>query len=161
MTYREFFVEKIKEETPIFERMLKALPQDKLAHTHHPKSKTAEQLAIQMTGETESFMEFLSTGKTDWSKQGEYSNDVNVLAKEFVKNFGEVAEKVNALTDAEWEGEAVAHYEGKEVWKTTKGEMAWGLLLDLIHHRGQLSTYIRPMGGKVPNIYGPSGDATA
>lgn len=27
-----------------------------------------------------------------------------------------------------------------------------------IHHRGQLSTYIRPMGGKIPGIYGPSGD---
>jgi len=28
-----------------------------------------------------------------------------------------------------------------------------------IHHRGQLSAYIRPMGGKVPGIYGPSGDS--
>src|SRR5579871_220609 len=25
-----------------------------------------------------------------------------------------------------------------------------------IHHRGQLSSYIRPMGGRVPSIYGPS-----
>jgi len=28
-----------------------------------------------------------------------------------------------------------------------------------IHHRGQLSTYLRPMGAKVPSIYGPSYDA--
>jgi uncharacterized damage-inducible protein DinB len=27
-----------------------------------------------------------------------------------------------------------------------------------IHHRGQLSAYLRPAGGKVPGIYGPSGD---
>lgn len=27
-----------------------------------------------------------------------------------------------------------------------------------IHHRGQLSAYLRPMGGKVPGIYGPSAD---
>jgi uncharacterized damage-inducible protein DinB len=27
-----------------------------------------------------------------------------------------------------------------------------------IHHRGQLSTYLRPMGSKVPGIYGPSAD---
>jgi|GEM_PF-2759868 len=32
---------------------------------------------------------------------------------------------------------------------------------DLIHHRGQLSTYLRPMGLKVPSIYGRSGDDTA
>lgn len=30
--------------------------------------------------------------------------------------------------------------------------------LDAIHHRGQLSVYLRPMGGKVPAIYGPSAD---
>lgn len=28
-----------------------------------------------------------------------------------------------------------------------------------VHHRAQLSTYLRPMGGKVPGIYGPSADA--
>ncbi|MGH9522408.1 MAG: DinB family protein [Terriglobales bacterium] len=27
-----------------------------------------------------------------------------------------------------------------------------------IHHRGQLSSYLRSMGGKVPSIYGPSAD---
>ena len=27
-----------------------------------------------------------------------------------------------------------------------------------IHHRGQLSVYLRPMGSKVPSIYGPSAD---
>jgi len=38
------------------------------------------------------------------------------------------------------------------------GEFLWYLFFDALHHRGQLSTYIRPMGGKVPSIYGPSGD---
>lgn len=28
----------------------------------------------------------------------------------------------------------------------------------MIHHRGQLSTYLRAMGGKCPAIYGPSAD---
>lgn len=27
-----------------------------------------------------------------------------------------------------------------------------------VHHRGQLSTYLRAMGGNVPSIYGPSAD---
>ena len=31
-------------------------------------------------------------------------------------------------------------------------------LMHAVHHRGQLSAYLRPMGGKVPSIYGPSGD---
>jgi uncharacterized damage-inducible protein DinB len=28
-----------------------------------------------------------------------------------------------------------------------------------VHHRGQLSAHLRAMGSKVPDIYGPSGDA--
>jgi len=34
----------------------------------------------------------------------------------------------------------------------------WFMLLDSIHHRGQLSVYVRMAGGKVPSIYGPSAD---
>jgi uncharacterized damage-inducible protein DinB len=30
-----------------------------------------------------------------------------------------------------------------------------------VHHRGQLAAYLRAMGSKVPNIYGPSADAKA
>ena len=36
--------------------------------------------------------------------------------------------------------------------------MAWSFLFDIVHHRGQISTYRRPMGSTVPQIYGPSGD---
>jgi len=32
------------------------------------------------------------------------------------------------------------------------------MLGDQIHHRGQLSVYLRMAGGKVPSIYGPSAD---
>lgn len=38
------------------------------------------------------------------------------------------------------------------------GDFALMMLLDQIHHRGQLSVYIRMAGGLVPSIYGPSAD---
>ena len=44
------------------------------------------------------------------------------------------------------------------LFQSTVDDLFWGFLFDMIHHRGQLSTYIRPMGGKVPSIYGPSAD---
>ena len=37
-------------------------------------------------------------------------------------------------------------------------DFAWFLLSDQIHHRGQFSIYLRMADGKVPSIYGPSGD---
>jgi hypothetical protein len=38
------------------------------------------------------------------------------------------------------------------------GPIAELMLTDQIHHRGQLSVYVRMAGGKVPSIYGPSAD---
>jgi hypothetical protein len=49
-------------------------------------------------------------------------------------------------------------YGGQEVMKETGYQNAWGFLFDIVHHRGQISTYLRPMGAKVPQIYGPSAD---
>src|SRR6267142_2028476 len=37
-------------------------------------------------------------------------------------------------------------------------DVLWFMLNDQIHHRGQLSVYLRMAGGKVPAIYGPSKD---
>jgi len=37
-------------------------------------------------------------------------------------------------------------------------DVLWLMLLDSVHHRGQLSVYVRLAGGKVPSIYGPSAD---
>lgn len=39
-----------------------------------------------------------------------------------------------------------------------QAETIWGNLLDQIHHRGQLTVYLRQAEGRVPAIYGPSGD---
>jgi uncharacterized damage-inducible protein DinB len=45
-----------------------------------------------------------------------------------------------------------------QIGPITVGELLWLMLLDSIHHRGQLSVYVRMAGGKVPSIYGPSAD---
>lgn len=37
-------------------------------------------------------------------------------------------------------------------------DVLWMMLMDTVHHRGQLSVYLRASGAKVPSIYGPSGD---
>jgi len=48
--------------------------------------------------------------------------------------------------------------DGQVLLETSMGHLFWLGLFDAIHHRGQLTTYMRPMGGKVPAVYGPSAD---
>jgi uncharacterized damage-inducible protein DinB len=65
---------------------------------------------------------------------------------------------VAKMDDASWNKPAEFYYQGKVVSNRPAGEFIWFCLFDAIHHRGQLSAYLRPMGGKVPAIYGPSAD---
>ena len=61
---------------------------------------------------------------------------------------------------------APAHLEGtvqfftgpKQMGDYTLEDFLWFMLHDQIHHRGQLSVYVRMAGGKLPSIYGPSAD---
>jgi len=76
----------------------------------------------------------------------------------YEKNAGELEKRLAALNDAAWGEKARFLMDGKVAWETTLGDMLWGFLFDAIHHRGQLSSYLRPMGAKVPSIYGPSAD---
>jgi uncharacterized damage-inducible protein DinB len=62
------------------------------------------------------------------------------------------------MNDAAWDRPASFLVDGKPVWQAPTGDMLFGFLFDAIHHRGQISSYLRPMGAKVPSIYGPSAD---
>jgi uncharacterized damage-inducible protein DinB len=46
----------------------------------------------------------------------------------------------------------------KQMGPVPKGDIVRFMLSDHVHHRGQLSVYLRMSGGKVPSIYGPSKD---
>lgn len=160
MTSREFFIYIITDELPRFERVFKALPVKKINYRPHKRSRNAQELVTSMILELITFPLFLQKGVFDFAKikPPSYKN-FNQLTKKFLAEFKKTVQIAKKMTDSKWNQKAKMLFNGKIEWETTRGIMAWGCLLDLIHHRGQLSTYIRPMGGKVPSIYGPSGDS--
>jgi len=67
-----------------------------------------------------------------------------------------LAKQLHTLEGGAWYQQAWLIQGTEEILlKDTVGGLLWIALFDVVHHRGQLSTYIRPMGGKVPSIYGP------
>ena len=72
--------------------------------------------------------------------------------------FGKLIDRLESIDEADWTSPAKFLFEEHVVMEAPRVQMAWMMLLDSIHHRGQLSTYLRPMGSKVPAIYGPSAD---
>lgn len=162
MTDREYFKAMVKDELPRFTKVFEALPSGKLSYKHpeDPKGKTAMELIKTMASEARTFGTILETGDLDWATVNtDGLETLEDVKRAFSEGLSKGADVAATMDGAAWNSPAKMHMGGEMGWETTRGAMALSLMLDLIHHRGQLSTYIRPMGGKVPSIYGPSADS--
>ncbi|MEO8193256.1 MAG: DinB family protein [Gemmatimonadales bacterium] len=117
-----------------------------------PKSRTAQEIAWQIVCEEKMIIEALESGKAEWAPPPTPSTMKEVLDAYESQSAG-MTQRWSALPDTRWDG--MLEFFGGE---RPASSMAWSLLFDIVHHRGQISTYLRPMGSKVPQIYGPSGD---
>ena len=117
-----------------------------------PKSRTAQEIAWQIVCEERMIIEALESGKAAWDPPPDPATMREVLAA-YEAQVATLPARWKALPAARWEGNL--DFFGTE---RPAGAMAWSFLFDIVHHRGQISTYLRPMGSTVPQIYGPSGD---
>jgi uncharacterized damage-inducible protein DinB len=157
MNEREFFVARREAEAGVFQRVLEALPKDKFDYRPHERSPSARDLVWTLAGEMRACCELIDSGRVDWRPQPP-SGDAARIVSDFQRSYADLSKRAAALDQAAWERKVQFLVEGKLMQEPPLGQFLWYLFFDSIHHRGQLSTYIRPMGGKVPSIYGPSGD---
>jgi uncharacterized damage-inducible protein DinB len=153
---REYFNECFEAERPKFVRVLNAIPADKGDYRPHPRSTSAGDLAWLLASELRDACELVDRGEVTFVARP--APAIRETVAEYEKNAGALAERLATVDDAGWEQKARFLVDGNVAWETTLGNMLFGFLFDAIHHRGQLSTYLRPMGAKVPSIYGPSAD---
>ncbi|MCI0661175.1 MAG: DinB family protein [Acidobacteria bacterium] len=156
MTLQEFLLERLKAEVPVFLRVLKALPKDQLSYKPHDRSPSAEQLVWTITAEQKASLDVAIDHKAEWTNIPAPSMDE--MLEKYEQWSNELIDRVSKLDETSWDLKAQFYYEGKLVFEQPVGLFLWNILFDAIHHRGQLSAYLRPMGGKVPAIYGPSAD---
>jgi len=158
MTNRELFIQRWSEEYPIFLRVFRALPEEKLDYRPHPRSRSARELVNLMAYEEQALLELIDTGQIAW-KEPAPPVRLSDMIERYSKPHEELQRRLQQLDDKTWdENKGKFIVEGNVAFEESYGALFWGTLFDMVHHRGQLSTYIRPMGGKVPSIYGPSGD---
>jgi hypothetical protein len=160
MTEREFYIYTVADELPRFQRLIAAIPETNTDWKPDPKSRTAKELASMMGGEAPTLKTLLSTGDLDFAKVEWPTFNTSVdIAAAIVTALEASKTEAEGMSEEAWDSPARMHQNGEHEWKGTRGKMTFSLLLDMVHHRGQLSTYIRAMGGKVPSIYGPSADS--
>jgi uncharacterized damage-inducible protein DinB len=157
MTNREFCLSRRQAESPAFVRVLKALPADQLDYRPHPKCRSAGQIAWLLAQEEAALVSLIDQGKAQWAET-EPPGSVEEIVQAFAGSHAAVNERLSRLADGEWDQTVQFLIDGMPPWETRLSEFVWLTLFDAVHHRGQLSAYLRPMGGKVPSIYGPSAD---
>jgi uncharacterized damage-inducible protein DinB len=156
MTNRDFFLARRKIEYPAFVNVLKALPAERMDYKPHEKSPSAQQLVWTLAQELGAANTLCDTGETSFPTAP--APDLATMIATFEKNYAGLEERVRKMDDAAWTKSGALKSGGKLMMEQPVGEFLWMLFFDAIHHRGQLAAYLRPMGGKVPSIYGPSAD---
>ena len=117
-----------------------------------PKSRTAREIAWQIVCEEKMLIEALESGKTDWAPPPMPPTMAEFLEAYEAQRAG-MAARLQSVPQPRWNG--TLEFFGRE---RPALPLAWSFLLDIVHHRGQITTYLRPMGSTVPQIYGPSAD---
>lgn len=151
MNERSLFTKFWTNESTTTRKVLARIPEGS-GYRPDPKSRTAQEIAWQIVCEERMIIEALESGKAEWAPPPVPATMKDVLEAYETQSAGMV-ERWKALPTARWEG--TLEFFGSE---RPASPMAWSFLFDIVHHRGQITTYLRPMGSTVPQIYGPSGD---
>jgi hypothetical protein len=167
LTNREFFIRRWEQEYPAFIDVCKALPADRLDYRASPASRSAGELVALLVSIEKNCSELCENGRTSFNSGLRFHPETGWTSLQpMIAALEEYHDKLrhhlNAMDDTTWNRPAwLTRGEQEIILRDSVGGLLWLALFDAVHHRGQLSTYIRPMGGKVPSIYGPSGDAPA
>jgi len=157
MGNRDFFLQQCASEHPRFLGVLEAAPADQLDFRPHPRSRSARELIGHLIGHELDLVELAETGSINHRMQVPFETLDEALSL-YRGAHEALAPTLARLDDNSWGAMGQFLAEGALVYEAPRCDLAWMLLFDAIHHRGQLSSYLRPMGGKVPSIYGPSAD---
>ncbi len=158
MTTLEFFRRQFRSERPKFLSVLRAMPEGKLDYKPHEGNSTAGMIAWFLVLELRALVDLVRTGESHWTQPAGPASPA-AIAGEYDRSAAEMEDALGTLTEEQWNHDARMYVGGKLFKTAPLGETILDFFLDAVHHRGQLTAYLRPMGGKVPSIYGPSGDA--
>ncbi len=152
----DLYLPQLRNEQKTTRRVIEAIPADQSGWKPDPKAKSAFELASHLAGSECFFMNGVVDGKFN-PESGKVPESVKTPAELLAwydENFAKASARLAAV-------------KGDDLTRTVDffGVFNYPAVTYLsfmcshsVHHRGQLSTYLRPMGSKVPSIYGGSAD---
>jgi uncharacterized damage-inducible protein DinB len=157
LVLREASLRSIKAEQATTQRVIEAIPLDKGNFKLEEIGKSAIDLAWHIVSAEHRFLDCVVNGAFDFApapRPGDLDNSTAIA-----KWYAETSARDQARVAAASADDLVKIVDFRGIFKAPAITFLETGLHHSIHHRGQLSTYLRPMGGKVPSIYGESYDS--
>lgn len=156
-TIAEFLLSTLEREVPTTTGVFAAVPTDRLDFRPDPLAKTALGLVRHLTLEDVWFLNRIAAGSFDAFPDDSDACGLMTPQDAASRYEGEMRSaiaRVRALSGEDW----LKELDFFGAIRLPALEFLSLVVRHSTHHRGQLSTYLRPMGGRVPSIYGPTAD---
>jgi uncharacterized damage-inducible protein DinB len=163
MTIAESLIGELERESKSTVRILERVPREKLDWRPHPKSMSLGELAWHIAVLPASAVKGLKEGKRDVSLSRPGPQGEGDFVAAFQRNHAEMKSVLAATPDEVLLKERFAFVRGEEViFSFPKvGLIRTVLMNHSIHHRGQLTVYLRLLDVSVPAMYGTTADESA
>jgi uncharacterized damage-inducible protein DinB len=149
-TYRDMMLGQIEREQKTTRQVIAAIPNQQLDYKHDPEGRTALELADHIVTAELWFLNSIAAGRFDWKDTPPLQTVSEILAR-YDTEFPVAMAGAKQCTGAHLI--KVTDFSGRKVPIFRFIQFCQD---HTVHHRGQLSTFLRCMGGKVPEIYGGS-----
>lgn len=153
-TYRDMMLQGLAGEAAITKRVLAAVPDDKRDYRPDPHARTAWELAWHIANTDVQFLDGIADGQFKMESPADKPTTMAELVDWYDKNIARGTERVRAMAPEQ----LTTPIDFLGVFNLPAFAYLGFLNNHMIHHRGALATYLRPMGSKCPSIYGGSHD---
>ncbi|MBX3278444.1 MAG: DinB family protein [Acidobacteria bacterium] len=152
---RDMLLPAIEQEREATRRVLAAVPDERSDYRPDPKSRTARDLAWHIVATELDFFKGIADGAFGSTEEAPNpTSSIAGMLELYDREFSAGAGRVRELTGEQ----LVSPVNFFEVFNLPAVMYLTFLNNHTIHHRGQLTAYLRAMGSRVPAVYGPSGD---
>ena len=153
----EIFLPLLEREQPRTRQVIEAIPPSGGDYRPDPVSKTSLELAWHIVSAEKRFLEAILSGKFNFDP---ITRPENIRSgADVARWYGDLINTVLPRLRQMTPGELTSPLDFRGMFQSPAVMFLQTMINHSIHHRGQLSVYLRPAGGKVPAIYGESYDS--
>ena len=160
MSMCQAMLQEFENEAGTTRRVLERVPADKLTWKPHPKSMSLGTLALHVAASPGVIIGWCAEDETQFTGEQvpEATSTAEILAAHDA-SVKKVKEMLPQIGDQGMQKMWTAKASGQTLMSMPKAALARTIVMNhWVHHRGQLSVYLRLLDVAVPSIYGPSAD---